>query len=222
MPANPPRYLSAAAVPVAVVAIHAVVDISADTLMARIGLALGMAVCALEDLIIIRIRVARTAHSARATVIGREPGVVESCVQPAAGVVAGGAGRRKPDRNVVRIVGGLVVGFMTAVTVRRKRRVVVVHVAKRTSGVGVRPREWENIIVVEGRGRPRARAVADVALLREACGGVIWVIRGLIFLQVAGYACRVRQAVVVVDVTLRALQGRVSSGEGEASRVVIE
>src|SRR5215469_11581642 len=99
----------------AVVAIHAVVDISPNAPVLGIGPGLDVAVGALEDGIVGRIRVTAGAHSPRATVIGREPGVIESCVQPTAGVVARGAGCREPHSNMVRIISALVIGLVTAV-----------------------------------------------------------------------------------------------------------
>ena len=53
---------------VALIAVHAVIDIIRITLMCRIGLRLAMAICALKDRIVSRIRVAGRANSVSAAV----------------------------------------------------------------------------------------------------------------------------------------------------------
>ena len=70
----------------ALVAVHAVVYVSADALVILVGLILGVAVRALKDGIIIRIDVAGRADAIRVTVIGwelRVLRVVEGRIQPA-------------------------------------------------------------------------------------------------------------------------------------------
>ncbi len=53
----------------ALVAVHAVIDIIWIALVSRIGLGLGVAICALEDGIVARIGVAGRAHTVRAPVV---------------------------------------------------------------------------------------------------------------------------------------------------------
>ncbi len=54
-----------------------------------------MAIRALEDGVITRIRVARRADPVRVPVVHREPCVVESCAKPTGRSVAGRAGSRE-------------------------------------------------------------------------------------------------------------------------------
>ena len=79
----------------AVVAIHAVIDVAANTLVSSVGVRLGMAVGALENAVIARIGVAGGTHAIRSTMIGRKPCVIERGIEPTSGRVTSGAGRGK-------------------------------------------------------------------------------------------------------------------------------
>ena len=70
------------------VAIHAVVDITADALVIGIRVPFGVAVGALEHAVIAGIGVAGGANSIRIPVIGVEPGVIKDRTSPARRVVA--------------------------------------------------------------------------------------------------------------------------------------
>jgi hypothetical protein len=75
----------------ALVTIHAVVDISPDALVVPIGLTFRMAIRALEDRVIIRVCVARCTHTIRVAVADRKwrvLTVVESCIQPVRSAMA--------------------------------------------------------------------------------------------------------------------------------------
>ena len=76
--------------------------------------------------------------------------------------------------------------------------------------------------VIETRPVPRSRVVALCAVLREICLHVVRLCRALEVFQVAACAGRTGQVVVAVHMTLRALNGRVRSGERESGVVVIE
>ena len=78
------------------------------------------------------------------------------------------------------------------------------------------------VVVVEGRRAPSRRTVAHVALLREADGRVVWVVRVLKILQMAADAGRVCDVVIRISVALAALQTRVSTRQWPAGRRVIE
>lgn len=67
--------------------------------------------------------------------------------------------------------------------------------------------------MVESRAQPVDRAMAILAGLREIGLHVIGIGGGLVILQVARDALRAGQVVIVVDVTLRALQRRVRAGK---------
>src|SRR5215510_13184657 len=95
--------------------------------------------------------------------------------------------------------------------VRAGQVVVVVHVTLRALRRCMSARQGETGgRVVEVRSRPGGCVVALLAILREAARNVIRIRGPLVIVQMAGHATRVRavQRVVVVDVALRALQGR--------------
>src|SRR5579885_1817651 len=78
-------WLSAPAVLVTLIAIHAVVDVPAHALVLRICVLFRMAVGALEDAVVVRIGVAGRAHAIGAAMIHIEPGVIEHGAGPAGG-----------------------------------------------------------------------------------------------------------------------------------------
>ena len=111
------------------VAVDAVVDIAANALVVLVGLRLRMAVRALENGVIVWIRVAGRAHSICSAVVDGEVGVIPVCRDPRCRVVAGGAGRWESCRRVVWICRAIVIGLVARVAVRWQRRVIVVDVA---------------------------------------------------------------------------------------------
>lgn len=202
---------------VAAVAVHAVVDVPAHAPMLVVRLRLGVAVGALEDGVVVRIRVTCAAHAICIAVIDGEPGVVKGGSQPTGSGVAGGAGCGKAGGNVIRIGRALVVSFVATVAIRGHGRVVVVHVATGTRDGRMRTGQRKGRVVVIKRGRgPRGGAVANIALLRESGAGVVWIGGVLVIRQVTGDARGAGQAVVAVHMALAALQRGVSTGESPA------
>ena len=133
------------------------------------------------------------------------------------------AGRREVRLHVIRIRGAVEVGLVAADASRIRGRevVVVIDVALRTLQRRVRAGERESRRrVIEGRSRPRRRVMALLTGLREARRHVVGIRRAVEIFQVAADAGRVRcgQVVIVVDVALRALHGRVEAGQREARR----
>lgn len=116
----------------ALVAIDAVVDVTAYIAMIGIGVRLGMAVRALEHGVVARVRMTGRAHAVCVPVVRRKPRVIEGRVGPTGRRVTGRAGRRESCRHVVRAVGSRVVRFVTAIAVRGNGRVVVVQMTART------------------------------------------------------------------------------------------
>ena len=119
------------------IAIDAVVHISANPLVVRIGRTLGMAVCALKYRVVVGIDVARGAHTVRVAMVNGERRVlrvIEGGIQPACRCVASSAGGWKELRlrRMPGIRRRLVVSFVAAVTIRRQCRVIVIDVAVRT------------------------------------------------------------------------------------------
>jgi hypothetical protein len=70
---------------VAVVAIHAVIDISPDAAVLSVGLRPSMTIGALENCVITRIGMTGGADSVGAAVTHGKPGVIKGCVQPRSG-----------------------------------------------------------------------------------------------------------------------------------------
>ena len=189
------------------VAINAVVDVAADVLMIRIGGSFSVAVRTLEDCVVAGIGVARRTDSIRPTVPGIEPGVVEGrACPPGYHLVAGLAGGWESCGYMVRIIRGLVLGFVTRIAIAGNRGVVVVHMAACARDAGVRAHQRESRVVVVERGRlPRGRAMADIALLRKSPSHVIGIRCARIVFQMATNTCCSRQIVIVVFVAIGAL-----------------
>lgn len=136
--------------------------------MIIVSLCFRVAIGALENAVVARIRVANGTNSVRSAVIRGEIGMVEGGAEPTRRRVACGTSCWKARAHVVRIVGSFIVRLMAAVAVRRQRRVVIVHVATRARHTRVSSSQWETRIVVIESGRcPSRRAVTHVALLRE-------------------------------------------------------
>jgi len=189
----------------ALVAIHAVVHVTIDVAMIAIRVRLGVAVRALEDVVVGRIRVTRRADPVRVAVIHGEPRVIESGSQPTRRGVASGAARRESCRHVARTVRGLVLRLMTAEAVGRNGGVVVVHVTACAWHGRVLPGQGETgVVVVKGSWAPGCRTVAYVALLRDSGRNVIRIVRSVEVFQMAAYAGRIRNVVVRVDMALAA------------------
>ena len=100
---------------VAVVTIHAVVDISADALVILIGLCLGVTVRAGKDRVVVRVGVACGTHAVGVAVVGGEPRVVEYRTRPGRRAVTGVAGRGEARRSMVRIRCAGIVGCVAGV-----------------------------------------------------------------------------------------------------------
>ena len=142
----------------ALIAIYAVVNIPADVRVAEIGrVSSPVALRALEDQVVRRIDVARSAHAVGVPMIQGEIGMIECCAGPGCRRVAGRAGGRETGRRVGRVRCGVVRCRVATVTIGRQRRVIVVYVAHRTGDRrrGVKSRQWENSrIVIEHRAEP--------------------------------------------------------------------
>ena len=206
------RIATAAAVLVALVAVHAVIDIPADALMDLVRLALGVAVRTLKDGVVIRVRVARGAHSICPAVIDIPPGMVEHGAAPAVRVVTGVAGRGEACRLVVRICCAVVVGRVTGIAERSCDVVVAVDVA-----VGTLPRRHRVLSgqrppgcgVVERTVHPVDGVVADLACRREIGRDVVHGrLRVVVIVLVAAHTSGNRDVVIAVDMTIRTLPWR--------------
>ncbi len=194
------------------IAINAVIDISWIALVPRIGLGLGMAICALENCVVVRIRMTDRAHSVSgvASMVHGEPRVVERCPRPCSCVVASSTdGCENRWRSLVhRVRRGIVIRFVAAVAVRRKRGVVVIYVTARAGHLRVEAGQWKRgRAVIKLAIGPERRVMAELASRGEADLDVVN--RSgcrVVSVQVARNACGVsaRQIVIVVDVAIGA------------------
>ena len=153
--------------------------------------------------------------------------VIERGIPPRGRGMALLASLREVGLHVIGIGGALEILQVArhASRVRAGQVVVVVHVTLRALRRCMSARQGETGgRVVEVRSRPGGCVVALLAILREAARNVIRIRGPLVIVQMAGHATRVRavQRVVVVDVALRALQGRMRAGQRESGSRVIE
>ena len=130
---------------------------------------------------------------------------------------------RNPGGGVIRTRGPLKILQVAGHTGRRGQVVVPIRVALRAGYLYVRAcqRKWR-LRMVKGRRLPGGSRMTDLALLRDPGRHVIRIRRPLEILQVARHACRGGDVEIAVRVALVALQLRVSTGEREADRIVIE
>ena len=192
------------------IAINAVIDISWIALVPRIGLGLGMAICALENRVVVRIRMTDRAHSVSGVVsmVHGEPRVVERCPRPCSCVVASSTGGCENSwRSAMhRVRRGIVIRFVAAVAVRRKRGIVVIYVTTRASHLGVEACQWKRgRAVIKLAVGPQRGVMAELAGRGETYLDVVYrSSRRVVVLQVACRAGRTGQVVVVVDMAVRA------------------
>ena len=152
-------------------------------------------------------------------------GVVELAVRPQNGVVAGLAGRRESDRNVInRCLCVVVIRLVARYASGIRQRVVVVHMAlrarRRRMETSQRPSRRG---VVELAIRPQHGVVAAFARCREAQPNVVdRSLRVVVVRLVAAYTRRVGDLVVAVHVALQAGHGRVETRQRPPGRCVIE
>lgn len=195
------------------VAINAVVDIARHLIVLEIvRIVSAMASRALEHGVVIGVRVARRAHSARIAMTGWERRVlrmVECCSRPRRRVVACLASCREKLR--LRCVAGIrrvvVVRLVTSDARRRQRREVVVDVAigtlPRRHRVRAGQRECCVVVVKRGIG-PYGRVVAQFTCCRETSGRVSRIVRSGIIRLVARVAQGAIERIVVVLVAIGA------------------
>lgn len=134
-----------------------------------------MAARALEDRVVVRVRMARCAHAVRVAVASREPcvlRVIEDRGQPCRRVMAGRTLRRRKECRLRRMsrIRRVVIGRQVAADAgQRQRGVVVVHVAGSARSRRVESGQRERrVVVIERRIRPVNRIVAQLTGRREA------------------------------------------------------
>lgn len=205
------------------VAVDAVVDVPADTLMLLISICFSVAVGTGKHCVIVWIGVARRAHAISVSVIDREVGVIPVGRNPRGGVMASRAGRRESRRRVVRVGGACVISLVARIAGRRQGGVVVIDVATGTGNGHVRTRQREcRVVVIEAGRNPRRRVMAHIALLRESNRHVIRIRGALEILQVTAHACSAGEVIVVVNVARGARSRRMRSRQRETGSSMIE
>jgi hypothetical protein len=163
--------------------------------------------------------------------------MVEDACGPRGDRVAGGAGGsrgREPCRHVIGNVPAdrrraLKRRRVAAVTIRRTERVIVIDMAGRARGRGVRSDQSKSgYAVVERRRRPAGRRVAIGAIggakrgARSRVHGSRRLLPGRqVALRISAVGRRNRQCVIIVNVALRALQIGVAQSQIEPGRAVI-
>ena len=131
----------------ALIAINAVVHITADVRVVEIGrVPAPMALRALEYQVIRGINMARSTHAVGVPVIHGEIGVIECCAGPSCRRVAGRTSCRESSCRVDRIRCGVVRCRVATVAIGRQRGVIAVYVAHRAGNRrrGVIAGQWEN------------------------------------------------------------------------------
>ena len=218
---------------VALVAINAVVDISRYLIVLEVvRVVSAMTSSALEHRIVIGVRVAGRADSARIAVSDGERRVlrvVKRRPRPCCGVVTRLASgwEKLRLRRVTGVRGVVVIRLMAPDARRRQRREVVVDVA-----IGTLPRrhrvrtgQGERRVVVVKRGiGPYGRVVTKFTGGRETSGRVGWIVRSGIIRLVARVTQSAIQRIVVVlvAITAQARRHRMRTGQGESSGGVVE
>ena len=88
---------------------------------------------------------------------------------------------------MIRAFGGLILGEVAGIARDAESLVNTTRMALSASGAGVLSGQRERGLrcVIEACWGPRRRRVAELAILREAGGGMVWIAGRLIVLQVA-------------------------------------
>ena len=142
--------------------------------MSGVGHPLGVAIRALENRIVVRIRVTNRTHSigSISPVTYCEPGVVEHRSAPCRCVVASGArGCENSRRSAMhRVRRGIVIRFVAAVASRREADVVVIYMATGAGHLGVKAsqRERRHRTVIKFAVGPSRGVVAELASRGES------------------------------------------------------
>ena len=130
---------------------------------------------------------------------------------------------REAGSRVSRIICVLEISEVTRHAGCAGQIVIVVNVALGTRHRGVRAGQWESRRrVIETRRLPRRGVMATLAGLRESLLHVVRVRRTLEILQVASYAGRAGQIVIVVNVALGTRHSRMRAGQRKSRGGVIK
>lgn len=171
----------------ALIAVHAVIDIPRNARMQRIRLPRRVTVGALENGKIVRVGVACGANAVCVPMIHGEPRVVKRGARPTRSRVARRASSGETCRGVIRIRSAGIISLVTRIAVRRRPGENTSHVAQVASNCCVCAGQRKGrVVVIEGGVEPRRRGVAN-----RAIGGVAQ-------RHVIRYGAAERRGVVVV------------------------
>jgi hypothetical protein len=200
---------------VTVVAIDAVVYVSADPIVICICLRLRMTVSTLKDCVVTRIGVASRTYTIGAAMAHGEPGVTEGCIQPTGGGVTCPAAGWESGNNVVRTGRALVSRLVARIAICGSARVVVVYVALGAWNTYMRSGQRKSrVVMVERRWDPGRRSVANVALLWKSCGYMVRIGGASVVLNMARHASCRRALELASEMARRAVQLGMHSGQG--------
>jgi len=151
------------------------------------------------------------------SVIDRELAVGKRRAGPAIHGVAGVAGGRESRRHVVRVGCGGIHLAVAGITIGRRPRIHPRDVTTHAGNAGMPPAEREpGRTVVERRGRPCRRRMAQGAILGEGGGPVVGIHRGVVPAQVAIGARGSHSGILAAGMTVLALQGDMCPSQGES------
>ena len=185
----------------ALIAVGAVVHVTAHTSMIRIGLRLRVTSRAGENRVIRRVGMAIAAHFG-ASVTCRPPGMVECRSCPRRRGMAGCAGCRESCGLMARIRRAFVFGRVTGIAIGRGSRIGIVDVAQVALHSSVRTGQGKPCrAVIECCPSPGSRIVTGRTQLRESCLCMIRIRRGAVIGKMTGNAIFRKACIDMVLVT---------------------
>ncbi len=149
--------------------------------------------------------------------------VVEGCRLPGSRGMTRLAILTEVARDVIWIRRAIEIRAVALVAIRIHQLVIPVRMARLARGRKVRPCQREFCgAMVEGRGLPRRRGMARLAVLAEVAGNVVRIRRAGEIRAVTLIAIRKHQRIVVVDVARLALDRGMRARQREFRSTVVE
>ena len=149
--------------------------------------------------------------------------MVELRIVPIHSAVALAAVGGKARRAMVRIVCPVEIRDMARVARRRRSNKASADMARIAGDGYVRTGQRElGEVVVELRIVPVQRAVARRTVCGQTSGGVRWIVRRIVVLNMATEAIRRRSFITSSDMACRAIQSRMSARQDKSCRAVVE
>lgn len=207
----------------ALIAVDAVVNVVAHTLVMAVSGRLQMAVGTREDFVVIRVDMARGANTVGLPVSHREIRMIERRAQPGGRAVAGGASFGESRRHVIGIGGRSVFFGVAGIAVGGRARELSAHMARRTQRRRMLSgKRKAGIGMIEGRRSPGRRRMAQRAIGGISRRRMRRCLRIRIVGQVAIHTRRPQAREFAIHVASGAGYCRVLSGERKLGGAVIE